>query len=60
MKHTDILMAMGLCLMASCSNQSSEFKAIVNDDCLTDVVMRIDNFDHFYTIFSSNVFIIFS
>lgn len=45
MKHTDILMAMGLCLMASCSNQSSEFKAIVNDDCLTDVVMSIDNFD---------------
>lgn len=44
MKHTYILMAMGVCLMASCSNQSSDYKTMVSEDCLTDVVMSIDDF----------------
>lgn len=46
MKHTSIfpLLAIGMCLMASCSNESNELKSVVNDDCITDVVIGVDDF----------------
>ena len=52
MKHTSIfpLLAIGMCLMASCSNEGNELKSIVSDDgtasgdCITDVMFGVDDF----------------
>ncbi|MBR5935432.1 MAG: fimbrillin family protein [Bacteroidaceae bacterium] len=46
MKHTSIfpLLAIGMCLVASCSNESKELKSVVSEDCITEVVMGVDNF----------------